>query len=548
MTKQEVRRLLKEKRATVSEENQKEWSRAICTHLEASELFQNASMLLLYAPMPGEVSLLYLARAARERGIPIAFPRCDTEKNTMNFYILTPDARLSEGAYRIPEPPADAPLCVPDERALCILPGLSFDPEGNRIGYGKGYYDRYLATFPGVKLGALYACMMLKHVPTDVHDLPADYLVTEHGLVSAIRSTDTENAQNTPKNAHTSDKTDEKSPATSVIAERARALLQRLYQGAKKLLHDAHTQGEDGIRALHAPPILVLCTFVLLLLSNLIDTALLNRDNEYIGAILLQVLIFLIPALLYCKLRGEKFTARIRLHRIRAPHLLFVLYLPVLMITGSLLFSILTGGISSLVGSFTLYGTFVARTGNASDIVYSILAYALLPAIGEELIFRAIVAAEYEKYGVGVSVSVSALLFAMLHFSYAHFLTYLFLGALLALALYATRSLFAPLLLHLCYNIFCLFGQPFLSAFYVNAGSNEIFLFCLVVLFLLFAALTAGEARKIYHVYAMKNISSAYTVSVPLREYPRRVLFALFSPAVAACVLFFLVMATVRLF
>ena len=119
---------------------------------------------------------------------------------------------------------------------------------------------------------------------------------------------------------------------------------------------------------------------------------------------------------------------------------------------------------------------------------------------------------------------------------------------MLAFAMYATRSFFTPFLLHLCYNIFCLFGQPFLSAFYVNAGSNEIFLFCLTVLFLLFAALMTGEARKIYHVYASKNTDSSYTVSVPLREYPRRVLFALFTPAFAACALFWLVMAIVRLF
>ncbi|MBQ8309850.1 MAG: 5-formyltetrahydrofolate cyclo-ligase [Clostridia bacterium] len=535
MTKQELRRLLKEKRAAISAEQKKEYDSAIVKHILASALFCDASMLLLYAPMEGEITLLPLVRAARSMGKPIAFPRCNTADNTMAFYILEPNARLTEGAYHIPEPPADASLCVPDERALCILPGLSFDPNGNRLGYGKGYYDRYLATFPGVTLGALYAQMMLKKIPTDAHDLPARYLVTEHGMMSVSRS-ESEEPPKLSQKARTS------------FSDFAKQIARAGVQATKALIRDARTQGKDGIRALHAPPVLVICTFVLLFLSNLIDANLLDRDNEYIGAILLQILIFVIPALLYCKLRGEKFTDRIRMHLIRASQLFFVLCMLILMITGSLLSSILTGGIASLSGNFTLYGTFVARTGTPADIVYSILAYALLPALGEELIFRSILAAEYEKYGVGVAVTVSALMFAMLHFSFTHFLTYLLLGLLLAFAMYATRSFFTPFLLHLCYNIFCLFGQPFLSAFYVNAGSTEIFLFCLVVLFLLFAALTSGEARKIYHVYATKNVDASYTVSVPLKEYPRRILFALFTPAFAVCIVFFLVMTIVNLF
>ena len=65
----------------------------------------------------------------------------------MRFYVLEPDARLVRGAYGIAEPAPDAPLCEPDAHTLCILPGLSFDTCGNRIGYGKGYYDRFLADF-----------------------------------------------------------------------------------------------------------------------------------------------------------------------------------------------------------------------------------------------------------------------------------------------------------------------------------------------------------------------------------------------------------------
>ncbi len=535
MTKAELRKKLRERRGAIPAEQKQQFDHAIVGHIVRSELFQKASMILLYAPVGSEVSVLELWSLARKMGKPVAFPRCDTETETMQFYVMTPDARLKRhGAYGIPEPPADAPLCTPDAHTLCIVPALSFDLYGNRIGYGKGYYDKYLEGFPGVSMGVLYSTTMVKRIPTDPHDLPVDCMITENGLILPL-------ADDTKKEGRTG-------VFKKLWEERALPLCRRVAAGAVQLVKSARESDASGVKPLHAPLILVLATFLMLLFSRGVETQFLDRGNEYIGVILLEVLIFLIPAILYCKIRGTRFTDRVRPAPLRPSHLLLLLYVLVLMTAGSMLTSILTGGIRALEGNFTLYNTFTSKTSEAIDVIYSILAYALLPAIGEELIYRSILCAEYEKYGVGVAITVSALSFAMLHFSFDNFLTYLFLGILLASAMYATRTLLAPFLLHLSYNVFCLFGQPYLSAFYVHTGNNEIFLFCLIVLFLLSAALTAGEARKVYHVYAHANADSSYTVSVPLREYPRRVFIALFSPVFAAVVLLWLVLAIINLF
>ncbi len=546
MTKAELRLKLKEKRASIPMEKKKEFDSAILSHIIRSELFQKASMILLYVPVGSEISVLELARTARSMGKPIAFPRCDTESETMEFYMLLPEARLSPGAYHIPEPPEDAPLCVPDEQALCILPGLSFDVYGNRIGYGKGYYDKYLENFPGVAMGVLYASTMLKRIPTAEHDRPVHCMVTEHGLI--LPEADESAPFPKKKKAQKAQKKKTEKISADGLLQKTADFFRYVGMRTVALIRDARSQGEDGLRALHLPQILVLITFLMLLFSRGVEAKFLDRGNEYIGVILLQILIFLLPALLYCKLRGTRFVDRIRPSLIRPSHLPLVILTLLLMITGGMLTSIITGGIQSLTGKFTLYNTFTSRTGTPVDVLYSILAYALLPAIGEELIYRSILCAEYEKYGVGVSLTVSSLCFAMLHFSFENFFTYLFLGLLLAAAMYATHSFLTPLLLHLFYNIFCLFGQPYLSAFYVHAGSNEIFVFCLIVLFLLFAALTVGEARKVYHVYAVANADSSYTVSVPLKEYPKRVLFALFTPVFAISLLLFLILSFINLF
>ena len=534
MDKNTLRGILLQKRAEFSPEQRKEFDRAIATELIHSPIFENASMLLIYAPLENEINLLLLARAARQRGMPIAFPRCNKETNTMQFYILPEGQKLSPGAYGIPEPPQDAPVCVPDEHALCVVPALSYDMAGNRIGYGKGYYDRYLASFPGIKAGATYATMLLKNVPTEAHDLPVDWLFTERGVYHC-----------TPTAPKAEEKIADKKDfwKSHTFLQKWQPLYERVMNGSARL-----GGGKSGdLKPLHAPLLLVLSNFVLLLLSRLIDARLLDRDSEYVGIILMQILIFIIPAVVFCLVWRKDFAKRIRLRVPRISHIPFLLYMLVVMIAGSLLTSILTGGIRSLEGNFTLYDTFVARTGTTAEMLYAILAYALLPAVCEELTYRSILCAEYEKRGVGVAIAASALLFAMLHFSFAHFFTYLFLGALLACVMYATRSFLAPILLHIFYNIFCLFGQPYLSAFYVNAGSNEIFIFCVVVIFLLFSAFAAGEARKIYHIHAKKSISSNYTTVLPWRRLPATLLETLLSPVAAVCFVIWLITSIVNL-
>ena len=376
-------------------------------------------------------------------------------------------------------------------------------------------------------------------MPTEPHDLPVDWLFTERGVYRCKKPVHPEDKPVVRSMAPQAKTPPQKNETTS----KGRQIYDRLMSGSRRL-----GGGKDGAsKPLHAPLLLVLANFVLLLLSRLVDARLLDRDSEYVGVILIQVLIFIIPAILYCKLRGESFAERIRLRAPRLSHIPFLLYLLVVMIAGSLLTSIITGGIRSLDGSFTLYDTFVARTGAPAETAYAILAYAFLPAVCEELTYRSILCSEYEKRGAGVAIVASALLFAMLHFSFAHFLTYLVLGALLAAAMYTTRSFLAPILLHICYNVFCLFGQPYLSAFYINAGSNEIFIFCVVVLFLLFAAFAAGEARKIYHVHAKKNISSGYTTPLPLRRLPAALLESLLSPVFLICLAVWLITSVVNL-
>ena len=548
MTKQELRAAVKQRREAIPPAGKKKLDELICRRIASSNAFRNAGTVLLYAPVRGEIDLLPLASLCRRQGKKVGFPLTDPEKKTISFRLLAPGAKLVPGAYGIPEPPPDSEPCVPDKKTLCILPGLTFDRAGNRLGYGGGYYDRFLTDFPGITMGAVYEKLMAREIPAEPHDKKVQILVNERELLHC------ESGQagrwDTSKLLSTLRRGAERAGAKlSVWLEPVRKTVNRWLDAnpsAKKGTEAPRTAEGEQVSARHGPPVLVLVTFVFLLLSRLIDSQLTRRGSEYISVILLQLLIFVLPAVLYIQLRGEYFPSRIRMRPVRPEYLWLCVCAFVVMVSGSLLLSIMTGGISSLSGNFMLYNTFVARiNGSVWETVYVILAYGVLPAFCEELVYRSVLCAEYESAGTGVAIFVSALFFAMLHFSFPLFPNYLLLGMILAGVMYTTRSTLGAMLLHLLYNLFCLFGQPYLSAFYVNAGSGEIFIFCLIVLLLLFAAFGAGEARKIYHQYAQANLGSSYTVSVRFKEYPKRVLRVLLTPTAGLVALVWLIMAII---
>jgi membrane protease YdiL (CAAX protease family) len=291
----------------------------------------------------------------------------------------------------------------------------------------------------------------------------------------------------------------------------------------------------------NAHAVLALSTYLLLLLSRVIDTTILSRDNEYLSIVMLQVMIFLIPGVIFCKLRGSTFTERLRLRLPRPSHILLLIAALIGLISGTLLISIYTGGIETLDQGFTLYDTFSAGGGSdLSEVLYLILAYAVLPAVCEEFVYRGILCASLEERGLLPAIVYSAVSFGMLHFELSHLPVYIFAGLLLCAVMYATRSLLSTVIVHFAFNLFGLFGQPALTQFYLYTGSTELFTFLLVVIFLLSAILFCGEAGRIYRGYARTAQSAPYRVDLPKSEWPRRLLHTVFAPVSIVCMVVYL--------
>lgn len=146
--------------------------------------YRYSDTLLLYSPIKGEPDVNVVAEAALADGKRIAYPVTDPANRTMKFFYVNSPDELVPGHYGILEPPQGAELFTDDvnTHAICIVPALAFDVDGYRLGYGKGYYDRYLAHFTGVKVGLIPSKFVVPRLPRGRYDLAVDVIITEDGV------------------------------------------------------------------------------------------------------------------------------------------------------------------------------------------------------------------------------------------------------------------------------------------------------------------------------------------------------------------------------
>ena len=143
--------------------------------------FLKAEAVLCYYPVRGEPNILPLAEYALQLGKTVAFPISHTDERHLSFHKINSLSELSEGAYRIPEPSKTFPEITDFSSAICIVPALAFNRQGKRLGYGGGYYDRFLSKFNGISMGLAYSDFFVPCFPTDAHDATADIIITENG-------------------------------------------------------------------------------------------------------------------------------------------------------------------------------------------------------------------------------------------------------------------------------------------------------------------------------------------------------------------------------
>ena len=172
MNKQELRKKIREQKRAMSAAEIEARSAKLGELFLGSDAYRNAKTIYGYLPYNQEVRTVPMLEQALKDGKRVAVPKCYGDE--MRFIYMDDLSKVEKGYAGIPEPVADDPV-ADDETALVLMPGMAFDPQGHRIGYGGGFYDKFLASEPNHPTLALcYEFQVLPHLETEEFDIPVD--------------------------------------------------------------------------------------------------------------------------------------------------------------------------------------------------------------------------------------------------------------------------------------------------------------------------------------------------------------------------------------
>ncbi len=151
----------------------------LCTLLQNLTVWKTARAILFFAPLPEEVDVWPLLETALATGKEVSLPCFVPETGSYSARrVCNATTDLKTGRFGIREPAENCPAIVPEQLELILVPGVAFDLRGNRLGRGRGFYDRLLAGLKGVKCGVAFDQQIVESLPSEQHDTPVDCIVT----------------------------------------------------------------------------------------------------------------------------------------------------------------------------------------------------------------------------------------------------------------------------------------------------------------------------------------------------------------------------------
>lgn len=179
--KEKIRREMSAKRNSLPEEFIKKNSKEISEKLLNMDIYNNAKNIYIYMDFNGEVDTKEIIADAFSKGKRVAIPKII--ENKMEFYYIDDIADVDVGYFGYLEPLSNE--LAKDEDHLMIMPGVAFDNKKNRIGYGRGFYDKYLAQNECEnKIALAYDFQVMEEVPYDNDDIKPDMIITEKDIVN----------------------------------------------------------------------------------------------------------------------------------------------------------------------------------------------------------------------------------------------------------------------------------------------------------------------------------------------------------------------------
>lgn len=178
--KKELRAEFKRLRLDMSADERLKADKSISERVLSLPEYKNADAVFAFVSKDIEVNTEDIINTALSDGKRVAVPLCHLEDTSMDFYYIDSYDELKRGCFGILEP--DAGKCekaVPDDIPLMLVPGLAFDKKGYRVGFGKGFYDRFISDYRGLKVGICYSGCVVNTLPADCFDRPVNIVITD---------------------------------------------------------------------------------------------------------------------------------------------------------------------------------------------------------------------------------------------------------------------------------------------------------------------------------------------------------------------------------
>lgn len=184
MDKKEIRDIIKNKLLNITPDLRIKITSDITTQLFASKLWKDAKAVGVTVSGGFEWDTAAIIERGWQDGKTMAVPKCIPEFRRLEFYKLESFEQLENNFYNLQEPdPERSSRVEKQEMDLLIVPGLAFDKRGYRVGFGGGYYDRFLTDFPNTTISIFYSKQLLDHLPIEPFDIPVQALLTEKGFI-----------------------------------------------------------------------------------------------------------------------------------------------------------------------------------------------------------------------------------------------------------------------------------------------------------------------------------------------------------------------------
>lgn len=300
----------------------------------------------------------------------------------------------------------------------------------------------------------------------------------------------------------------------------------------------------------YAPALVAVISILILVMSKLSISSLERRDNIYLSFAVLQIIVLLIPAIFYSKLRRGNDISNLRLRGINPDKLYFTILTAFLLLFISAAFKLLYIRLGIYDSRFAEYASYINISSftSVSDIVYMIITFVLIPAVSEEFIFRSVVFGEYisDKFGYLSATVISSVLYAFMQTSLTRLPVYFIIGMILAYVSIMTGSVIASMITSVVYGLLDVFTERYIVSL-MNSDYRILLAFVVISLAFLFLTLFFAETERLYY---NRGTSGEPTPKHDERSESQHMLIwvAFSSPSFIVCFVIFIIGFLIKIF